>query len=84
MKTISFIGISFTFFGGDQLSSQVNSSNIEAEMPYQYERMGYTSTSILDYSGDLVILWIVLFLVFFCVYALEFVLHAVPYIRTLC
>ena len=46
--------------------------------------MGYTYNSILFNSGDLIFLWIVLVLVYFIFYAIEFVLFAVPYIRTLC
>jgi len=46
--------------------------------------MGYTSGSILVYSGDLVMFWLVIIIVYILVYAIEFVLHAVPYIRAVC
>ena len=46
--------------------------------------MGYTSTSFLENSGDLIFFWMTLVLVFLAVFALEFVLQSIPYIRTIC
>ncbi len=46
--------------------------------------MGYTSTSVLENSGDLIFFWLTLILIYCAVFAIEFVLHAVPYVRTIC
>lgn len=45
--------------------------------------MGYGTSSIMANSGDLIILFIVLIAIYVLVYAIEFVLFAVPYIRTI-
>jgi hypothetical protein len=46
--------------------------------------MGYQNSSLLSNSGDLVFFWLALFIVYCLVYAIEFVLHSIPYIRTIC
>lgn len=84
LKTVSFVGIKFTFFGGSMVSGMVNETSFSGDMPYQYDRMGYTSSSVLVNSGDLIFFWLVLFLIYCVIYAIEFVLHSVPYIRTIC
>jgi len=84
LQTLSLVGIRFTFFGGSMVSGFVNSTALSGETPYQYQRMGYVTTSVLTNSGDLIFLWITLILVYFCIFALEFVLFSVPYIRTVC
>jgi hypothetical protein len=66
------------------ISGAVSSSSFPSNPPYQYSRMGYTTTSFLVNSGDLIFLWLTLFLIYCAIYALEFVLHSVPYIRTIC
>jgi hypothetical protein len=46
--------------------------------------LGYESSSFLENSGDLVFLWLTLFITYCVIFAIEFVLHSVPYIRTVC
>ncbi len=67
------------------MSGFVDSESFSSEAPdYKYERIGYTNGSILQQSGDLIILWAVLFVLYCVFYAVEFVLQAVPYIRNIC
>ena len=46
--------------------------------------MGYVTTSILQVGGDIIFLWAVLFGIYIIVFAIEFVLHSIPYIRNVC
>ena len=82
-KTLNEIGLKFNLFGSGLFSGFINDdTNVSPD--YKFTRMGYTSSSILVQSGDLLLLWAALFILYIIFYALEFVLHSVPYIRTLC
>jgi len=53
----------------------VNSNSFSStSLDYKFERMGYTSGDILQESGDLIILWAILFVLYCVFYAIEFVL----------
>lgn len=84
MKTLSIVGLNFSIVGGSIFSGSVDESNFSSGAPdYKFERLGYTTTSILLNAGDLLILWAILFVVYCLFYAFEFVLYNYPYARSL-
>ena len=46
--------------------------------------MGVTTSSTLINSGDVLFLWMVLFLILFLVLAVEFIMGTIPYVVNLC
>lgn len=46
--------------------------------------MGVATSSTLINSGDVLFLWMVLFLVLFLVLAVEFIMGTIPYVVNLC
>lgn len=83
-KAISIIGMNFTFFGGSIFSSFVDQDSFAVPENYKYERMGVATSSTLINSGDVLFLWMCLFLVLFLVLAVEFIMGTIPYVVNLC
>ncbi len=68
--------------GGSLLSESTASNTVFVD--YKFERIGYTDSSILKQSGDILMLWMALFVLYAIFYAIEFVFDSVPYVRTIC
>jgi len=74
-KTLLSVGLRFTLIGGSLFGGFVDESSFSNIAPdYKYTRIGYTSSSILQQSGDLIILWAALFVLYCIFFAIEFVL----------
>jgi hypothetical protein len=74
-KTLLQVGLRFTLIGGSLFGGFVDESSFSNIAPdYKYTRIGYTSSSILQQSGDLIVLWAALFILYCIFFAIEFVL----------
>jgi hypothetical protein len=83
-KSISVIGMNLTFFGGSIFSSFVNQDKFAVPENYKYDRMGVVTSATIINSGDVLFLWMVLFLILFLVFAVEFIMNTIPYVVNLC
>jgi hypothetical protein len=84
MKSISVVGLKLSIPGGGSIGGMVNSTDVTKIVDYKFYRLGYTNPSVLQQSGDIILMFGALFVLFCVVLAIEFVLQLIPYVRNIC